>query len=86
MLGMEWVNAQRRKLFEDGLWVGNQTGNIESGGTGGYAMWQYFFFVPLDRPLRLPGAEHPHRLCEDMVFERVSDGGFRSEARALPVL
>ena len=41
-------------------------------------MWQYFLFVPLDRPLRLPGAEHPHRLCEDMVFECVSDGGFRS--------
>ena len=25
MLGMEWVSAQRRKLFEDGLCVGNQT-------------------------------------------------------------
>ena len=37
-------------------------------------MWQYFFFVPLDRIFRLPGAEHPYRLCEDMVLECISNG------------
>ena len=57
-----------------GCVLATKQATLNPGGRGGYAMWQYFFFVPLDRTFRLPGAEHPYRLCEDMVLECISNG------------